>query len=533
MLARLGQRVLLLRSWGYMLVAVTAAAGAVVWSHGRMVALVVLALGAIGIPRSSRLRHLSRVEAALGIDALATIVLWWLFGPVAGLDFILFFVASAAPLLLARRAATRLVVVAVGAELAQIPLHFVAKAIGLPGFHAPAQVQTDAQFLVGVAMRSGYILGAFALFVTIAVALQQAQRARERSESLYRELYEEAPNAYFSVGTDGMIQMVNRKACELLGYPLHGLVGRSVLELYAPGEAGTDRAKTVMSRFLAGDTIHGEELQMQRADGERIWIGLTVGAVRDHLGSIVASRSVVEDISDRKAAEEQLRDLVRAKDEFIATVSHELRTPLTTVLGFSEILMDEAPMSTHERNAAIEAIRDEAFDLEHIVEDLLVAGRAEVGNLQVTPEAIDVGSVVSQVLESDPRLGPSTTVGGDVHAEAVGDPSRVRQIVRNLLQNALRYGGDRTRVDIETRRGAVALCVSDNGRGIDPDDLATIFDPYQRANQTPGLTASVGLGLTVSRRLARLMGGDLTYRRTESWTVFEFTLPTRGLEQAA
>jgi signal transduction histidine kinase len=105
------------------------------------------------------------------------------------------------------------------------------------------------------------------------------------------------------------------------------------------------------------------------------------------------------------------------------------------------------------------------------------------------------------------------------------DPRRLRQVLRNLVSNAHRYGGNQIFVDVASEESFVALQVRDNGSGI-PDELQSrVFEPYQTAHERVGVTGSVGLGLTVSRQLARLMGGDLTYHRVEEWSVFRLTLP--------
>jgi len=127
-------------------------------------------------------------------------------------------------------------------------------------------------------------------------------------EQQYRALYNEAPIAYFLVSSDTRIKMVNRRAVELLGYSVEDLVGRPVFELYADTPEGKEKAQAVFERFLAGGEVRGEELEMRRADGGSLWISLTVRAIRDARGEVVGSRSMAVDITDRKRAEERLRE---------------------------------------------------------------------------------------------------------------------------------------------------------------------------------------------------------------------------------
>lgn len=224
----------------------------------------------------------------------------------------------------------------------------------------------------------------------------------------------------------------------------------------------------------------------------------------------------------------RLESLVRSKDEFVASVSHELRTPLAAVLGFAQILRDESQTLTpEERSELINTIANEANDIAGIVEDLLVAARSEIGALHVTKFPIDLRANLAQVVEvMSPssqeliQIGPQSP-----DLRAVGDPARVRQIIRNLLSNAIRYGGDKIMVDIVGLEDTALLAVSDNGPGIPPDEQERIFEPYQIAHDPGSQPSSVGLGLAVARRLARLMNGNLTYERTGNISVFELQLP--------
>jgi PAS domain S-box-containing protein len=137
---------------------------------------------------------------------------------------------------------------------------------------------------------------------------KKAERALQESEEQYRDLYEESPDAYFSVGADGHIKRANRRAMELLGYSRDELIGRPVFDLYADTPNGKTKAQAVFQRFLAAEEIRDEELEMRRADGSKVWISLSVRPIRDKEGQVVASRSVVADITERKRMEEALRE---------------------------------------------------------------------------------------------------------------------------------------------------------------------------------------------------------------------------------
>ncbi len=147
----------------------------------------------------------------------------------------------------------------------------------------------------------------------------RAEAALREREERYRDLYDEAPIAYQSVGVDGRVRSANRRAAELFGYTMNELIGRPVFELMADTPAGKDRGQKIFQRFLSGEEIRGEELEYRRADGGQLWISLSVRPIRDSQGQIVASRSMLEGITARKRAEMALQE---SEQRFRRLVEH-------------------------------------------------------------------------------------------------------------------------------------------------------------------------------------------------------------------
>ncbi len=230
--------------------------------------------------------------------------------------------------------------------------------------------------------------------------------------------------------------------------------------------------------------------------------------------SIVAG---LADITHMKARNEAMAEVVRAKDEFIANVSHELRTPLTAVLGITSELADE-DMGPGMRAEMLQLVTEQANEMANIVDDLLVAARAEVGTIPIQSQAVDLIAELKATLEG---LGTTVDMPKMDTPTVVADPKRVRQILRNLLTNAHRYGGPRHRVVTGTLKGHVWIEVRDNGDGIPEEDADRIFQPYV----TTGAGSSVGLGLSVARQLAELMDGSLVYEHSAGESVFRLQLP--------
>jgi signal transduction histidine kinase len=228
---------------------------------------------------------------------------------------------------------------------------------------------------------------------------------------------------------------------------------------------------------------------------------------------------------ERESAREGLEELAQAKDRFIATVSHELRTPLAAVVGFSgELVQGLGNYSQDEILEMVSLISSQSVEMARLVDDLLTAERAASGNLTVRPGAIDLLEE-SQSVVSSLGVGLEVTVVG-TPTEAWADRFRTRQIMRNLLTNAHRYGGPTVRIELSAREGVAVLEVIDDGNGVSGIDAEHIFDPYYRSRTESTRPESVGLGLAVARQLARVMDGDLIYVRQGGWTRFELTLPT-------
>jgi signal transduction histidine kinase len=232
----------------------------------------------------------------------------------------------------------------------------------------------------------------------------------------------------------------------------------------------------------------------------------------------------IVDITQQRDAERMLQDLIASKDQFVATISHELRTPLTAVVGIAEELRDaNGSIDDAERHELLGLVAEQSLEVSRIVDDLLVVARADAGNLIVAARPVDLAEEVIQVAQTiDPGI-PVETIGSPV---VVADAQRVRQIVRNMVTNAQRYGGPNIRIVIGDQGTRGILEVRDDGDPLSPSSRSEIFEPYTRAEQRAGVTASVGLGLTVSRRLARHMGGDLVYDHDGNETIFALTLAT-------
>ena len=244
--------------------------------------------------------------------------------------------------------------------------------------------------------------------------------------------------------------------------------------------------------------------------------------------AIFLFRSVFRRRRERESLEVELArqtDVISSKDEFVANLSHELRTPLTGVYGFA-LALDEGGLEDPETAKELTGlIVNDAAELSRMVDDLITAGQVETGNVAFDIEDIEMDPEVQAVIEPFQRAGANIayTTSGDV---AEVDRLRFRQIVRNLVSNAVRHGGPNIELFTEFGNGYVSLFVMDDGDGIPEDRVAQIFERYQHEGNNPLLQGSVGLGLAIAKSLAKGMGGDITYTRTSGITYFVLKLPS-------
>lgn len=221
----------------------------------------------------------------------------------------------------------------------------------------------------------------------------------------------------------------------------------------------------------------------------------------------------------------RLEESLSSKDQLIASVSHELRTPLTAVVGLADELRSAGDsFDVIEREQLLGVIADESSEMADLVEDLLVAARSQDGSIPVFPERIDLALLTQSVI-SHLAVPESVTVRiDDVDSVAYADPVRVRQIVRNLLTNAFRYGGPTITATYGSDGTSAWVDIHDDGVGIPEAERKAIFEPYGRSRSSTTVKASVGLGLTLSRRLAELMDGSLDYVDGDG-TTFRLSVP--------
>jgi len=354
------------------------------------------------------------------------------------------------------------------------------------------------------------------------------ERALAVSELRFRATFEKSPVAMVLIRFDGEFATGNKAFFEQTGYTHDDLEGKWLGSIVC--EEDRPVLMSELAPLVAGTEDTAQvELRYVRSNGEVRVVDLFMATTGDPGSGPHYMIGQAIDVTDRIETRARLEELIRSKDQLITSISHELRTPLTSLVGFSQLLHEgQSGFTAGERAEMIESIVTESVDLTNIVEDLLVAAKAESGALSVAHVAVDLRAQAAQILEMWNR---GDTVGMELEGDspkAWGDPARVRQILRNLISNAVRYGVEPITVEVRAGETMAVVAVKDRGAPIDLEDRDRIFEPYQRAHSVEGVTASMGLGLSISRQLARLMDGELSYRRAPDGNVFELTLRLVG-----
>ena len=366
------------------------------------------------------------------------------------------------------------------------------------------------------------------------LALVEDITERRESEERLRCVTDTASDAILMMNPQGEITFWNPAAEKILGYSAGEALGQNLHELLtserdlAAHLAAIDGFRRTGQGPAMGKTV---ELSTRRKDGVEIPVALSLAAVRLQGGGHAVG--ILRDIIERKEYEcalEQARTAAetanQAKSEFLANMSHEIRTPLNGIMGMAQLLDYTEP--TEEQQEYLDAIRTSSLSLLSLINDVLDLSKIESGKIELEHRTFSLRGSVSDVVKTQislihgKGLSVRTEIPADVPDSLTGDQLRVKQILLNLLGNAIKFtdrGGIVITVSVEERRDDSALLeigVTDTGVGISPEALKKIFDPFVQADSsTTRQYGGTGLGLAICTRLAELMGGSIRVESRE------------------
>jgi PAS domain S-box-containing protein len=356
--------------------------------------------------------------------------------------------------------------------------------------------------------------------------------------------------AIFMLDPSGYIISWNRGAQRAKGYTAEEIIGKHFSIFYT--QPDIDRQHPAYElRVALKDGRYEEEGWRVRRDGTLFWANVVITAVFDESGNHIGFGKVTRDLTDRRARETREMELQqeraradasnKAKTEFLTTMSHELRTPLNAIVGYVDLLEAgvHGPLSDPQRDT-LQRVRRSSKVLLSLINDVLNIARIEAGQVSYKVEAFTVEALLRDL---EALMGAQYAAAGidlrftaapDVYASA--DYDKTQQVMLNLLSNALKFTapGGQVTVDAIRDENKVHITVRDNGRGIPAEQMEDIFEPFVQIDRhvTPESLQGVGLGLAISRDLARGMHGDISvHSAVGEGSTFVVTLPVAEISQ--
>lgn len=375
---------------------------------------------------------------------------------------------------------------------------------------------------------------------------RRAEQALRESEERFRLLVQGVKDyAIFMLDPEGRVATWNEGAQRIKGYTAEEIIGRHFSTFYQE-EAVASQFPQYELEVATREGRFEDEGWRVRKDGSLFWANVVITALRDSTGELVGFAKVTRDLTERQKAQQRaLADARRVaeteaanrtKTEFLTAVSHELRTPLNAIGGYTDLLSMEIPGTLNEtQQQYVQRVRSAQQLLLSLVNDLLNYTRVEggrleydIGPVQIAPMLTEIGAMV----EPQARTRNIVLEIGETDDQAVAwaDAARVQQILLNLLSNAVKFtpAGGTVTMACSTTPEHVRISVTDTGPGIPEESQQSIFEPFVQLGRT--LTTShegVGLGLAISRDLARAINGDLTVASEgDHGSTFTLTLPT-------
>ena len=344
--------------------------------------------------------------------------------------------------------------------------------------------------------------------------LDEIARKLTESEARLQALFANAAVGIAELADGGRFALVNDALGRILGRTREALLASTLFE-HMPGDDGREMV-AAFGEVVAGrrSQFSGEQ-RFVRADGKAIWAKVSITTAARASGDPLHAVAVIEDVTERRHAEDDLRDADRRKDEFIATLAHELRNPLAPIRNSLHIVR-----LAGSQDPAIQRVTDmmerQVKHMVRMVDDLLEVSRISRGKIELRKERVSLAAVLRNALDTS---RPLVEAGGhelvlEVEDEAIevdADPVRLAQVFANLLNNSAKYtpAGGRIVVTVRMQDAMASICVKDNGEGIPTEMIDKVFNMFTQVDAGARAQGGLGIGLTLARTLVHLHGGSI------------------------
>lgn len=374
---------------------------------------------------------------------------------------------------------------------------------------------------------------------------RKAQQAILESEEKYRGIIENMELGLMEVDTAHNIVRPYQYFCEMVGYTAEELIGKNALELFTTEET----RKT----FRQQDALRGEgktsvyEAQLRRKDGSMMWALISGAPVKDSSGKVIGSVGVHYDLTSRKKLEHDLAEAKQAAEharlaerQFLANMSHEIRTPMNAVIGMTHLLYETDPTPT--QKDYLDSLRFSADSLMGIIDNVLDLSKIEAGELELEEKSFNLAQLLKSLQRTfqykvkDKSISVIMDFDPGIRNLVIGDPTRLNQILTNLLGNASKFT-DRGTIGMRAKllsstagKYLIEFRVHDTGIGISADKQEDIFKNFKQADvQVTRKYGGTGLGLTIVKQLVEMQGGSIRVdSRPGEGATFIFTLPLKN-----
>lgn len=380
---------------------------------------------------------------------------------------------------------------------------------------------------------------------------EYTEEALRESEQRFRTIIEAAPDAMILVNAEGNIVLANQQAICLFGYTEHEMLGNKV-EMLIP-----DRYRNhpdFRSNFIKNPVHRKMDINVlffgKHKDGREIPVEICLNTVQGKEGILVSSS--IRDVSDHLKIENELRQAKetaekanQAKSDFLSRMNHELRTPLNAIIGFSQVLK-HVKTNTPQQTDQLDEIHNAGKHLLNLINDMLDIAKIEAGRIELNMQVTKVIDIIHECRSLLKPLADNNSIELIIHESEFedvwidADPVRLKQVLLNLLSNAFKYNHKHGKVTIHTGQADLEhlrISVTDTGPGLSVEFQANLFQAFNRLGAENSGIEGTGIGLTISKKLMQMMGGEISVSSSEGQgctfsVVFRRTTPQDRIQRA-
>jgi PAS domain S-box-containing protein len=387
-------------------------------------------------------------------------------------------------------------------------------------------------------LSAGLLVSLLVIMIVLFVDNKNTTRLYKEQATTISTVYDSLPDLVYSKDLDGAYTSCNDSFAKFLGISKEDMLGRTVQDLYMTDqETAHELVERDMRIIGDGVTVKQEDWLISADHIRRLYENIKVPLLHD--GKVMGLLGIARDITDLRKAVEAANDASRAKSNFLARMSHEIRTPMNAIIGMTELaLRENEPNDIHKH---IRMVKDAGAHLLSIINDILDFSKIEMGKLEIITADYSFSSMINDVISIirmrviDSEVKFAVNIDCDIPNVLKGDETRIRQVLLNILNNAVKYT-DRgfvllvvkgKKVDDDTVN--LVLKVMDSGKGIKPEDIKSLFGEYAQFDleKNRGIEG-VGLGLAITWNIVKAMGGEIKVKSEYGrGSLFTVTLPQK------